>query len=472
MATPAPSPVSSEEAQPPAQLPLRQFLKQDKTLRTLLAVTTIDTIGRGSFFTLTALYITVILGIDAVQMGIGLTIAGAVGVVASLVGGHLADRFSSRRLMIGFHVMQGLALCSYVLAKDFLTLVIVASLVACAQQAGSSVRSAVIGRAFTGEDRVRVRAIMRTMTNGGIAVGTTIAAIPLAIGTPEAYRITMGLSGLLFLCGAVLLRRLEPARVDKQGLGRRDKKTMPDAAATAALAESVTTGAIPVVAVREAPEAPASHDKQLTPKQPVPKSPYKDVRYLAITALCGLFAMQYGLFEVAVPLWVVKHTDAPQVMVSPLLLINTLVVVLLTVKMSRGTGDLRGAARAMIWSGWLMAGACALWAWAGSLPMGIVIAVLVGAAVVHTLGEILSSAAGWSMSYELAPEESIGSYQGVFGTGYAVAAMLAPTVVTFTAVDMGAWGWGILAVLFVVCAFLAAWMARRAHDRQASELMG
>lgn len=414
---------------PTGQLPFRELWRTDATLRTLLKVTAVDTIGRGSFFTLTALYLTLILGIDAVQVGLGLTIAGAVGVLAALAGGHLADRYSSRTLLICSHVVQGLALAAYVLVRDLPTLIAVAAVVAGAQQFGASVRSAVIGRAFEGDQRVRIRAIMRTVTNSGIAIGTAFAAIPLAFNTADAYRITMVLSAALLLIAAVLLRALDPARVDRA--------SVPDKA--------------PDDAAEPQPAAVAG---------PHP-SPYKNPQFLALTILSGLFAIQFGLFEVAVPLWVVKHTDAPSVIVSPLLIVNTVIAVSLTVSMSRGTATVKGATRAMIQSGWLMAAACALWAWAGSLPMGIVIVVLVSAAVVHTLAEILSSAAGWSLSYELASPQNIGSYQGVFGTGYALAAMVAPVVVTLTAVNMGVLGWAILGVGFLACALGAAAVARR-----------
>jgi len=403
----------------------------------------IDTIGRGSFFTLTALYLTQILGFGAVQVGLALTLAGGVGVVSSLVGGHLSDRLSARRMMILVHVIQGLALCSYALVSGFASLVAVAAVVSTAEKFGWSVRSAAIGRAFEGEQRVRIRAIMRTVTNAGIGIGTALAAIPLAIDTAAAYRVTLVLSGALLVVAAVPLRRLEASRVDPRPAPGPLPAALPDGAAPPAAGAVVPDAAAGLAAARSS-------------------SPYRDSRFLAVTVLSGLFAIQFGLFEVAVPLWVVNHTHAPSVIVSPLLIVNTVLVVLLSVPLSRGTGDVRGAARAMGWAGWVMAAACALWAWAGSLPAGFAVAVLVAAAVTHTMAEVLSAAAGWSLSYELAPPERMGAYQGVFGTGYALASMVAPAVVTVTAVDMGVTGWAILAVGFLLSALGVVAVVRRA----------
>jgi len=408
-------------------VPLRTLVQTDKTLRRLLTITLVDTLGRGAFFTLTTLYLTIVVGLEPVTVGIGLTIAGAVGVASSLTFGHLSDRLSARMMLIVLHVVQGAALIGYLFVRDLPTLVIVASFVLLSLQGGGSVRSAVVGRAFRGEDRVRIRATMRTVTNVGIGIGTAVAAIPLALGTPFAFHLTMTIAGSLFLVSAVLVAGLDPARVD------------------VSVAEPV-------------------------PGTPVPagRSPYRDPRFLWLTALMGVFGIQFGVFEIGVPLWVVAHTIAPDVVVSPLLLVNTVVVVLLQVRMSRGTGTFAGAGRAITRAGWLMVVACALWASAGWIggegwgPVTAVIVVLLAAAVAHTLAEITSSAAGWSLSFDLAPQERMGSYQGVYGTGYAVGAMIAPTVVTMTAIDLGTVGWAILAAMFAGASAGVVVIARRA----------
>ncbi len=501
----SPAPAASDEATP-APVPLARLWRTDTTLRTLLIANALNTLGRGVFFTLTALYLTLILGFNALEVGLALTIAGGVGVVFSLLGGHLADRLSSRAMLIVSAAIQGLGLCSYTLISDYWMLLLIASVTMAAQQFGASVRSAAIGRAFTGEDRVRIRAVMYTVTNVGIGVGTAIAAIPLAIGTGGAYRLTMVLSGLLLVAGAFSLRGLEPERVDRRAAPEPVEASMPDGAgspsasdvtaraegdpaedgaaggeqeapgvdsASAAQAASAVSAAQPVQAIQAGPAASAAPATSAAPlpvpagtnpaaasssieaageKPRRPRSPYRDARYLLLTLLNGAFSIQFGLFGVAVPLWVVNHTEAPSAVVSILLIINTAVVASLSVRLSRGTGDLPGAARAMTRAGWLMAAACGLWAWGGFLPLWIALAVLVAAAIAHSLAEVLSSAAGWAMSYELALPEQMGAYQGVFGTGFALSNMVAPVVVTVTAVNMGPLGWGILAVGFLGCA--------------------
>jgi len=67
---------------------------------------------------------------------------------------------------------------------------------------------------------------------------------------------------------------------------------------------------------------------------------------------------------------------------------------------------------------------------------------------VQTFGEMLSAASGWTLSYDLAAPDAPGAYQGVFNGGFAAGQMLAPLVITVTAIHLGGIGWLILAAVF------------------------
>lgn len=91
---------------------------------------------------------------------------------------------------------------------------------------------------------------------------------------------------------------------------------------------------------------------------------------------------------------------------------------------------------------------------------------LVLAALVHGLGEIFGEAGGWGMAFELADPRRAGAYQGLTQTGYAVAAMLSPVLVTASALQHGTIGWVALGALFAAAGTTAAWVARRAAARR------
>lgn len=94
------------------------------------------------------------------------------------------------------------------------------------------------------------------------------------------------------------------------------------------------------------------------------------------------------------------------------------------------------------------------------------VAVLVVAALLGSWAEVWCEAGGWGLAFELADPLSAGSYQGLSQTGYSVAGMLAPLVVTATAVDHGPSGFAFLAAVFVAAGVGVAAVARHAASRR------
>jgi MFS family permease len=413
----------------------------DPVLRILASASLFNTVGRGIFLTLTILYFTLFVGLSAGQVAVVLTIASGVGILTSLVGGQLADRFSARRLLIGLVIVEGCGLIVFSWVPTFAAVAIIASVITGANRASNTVRSTMIARAFDGGDRAGARAILRTVTNAGIALGSAIGAIPLAIGTTAGYRATFVLAGCATIASIARLVRL-PASVDQV--------RVPDAA-EASVAGSGAAGSGGVGSIGASPVAARG------------RSPFRDPAYLALAALAGVFAMQFGVAEVALPIWVVKDTLAPHVLVSVALIINTFCVILFQIPISRGTEDVRRAGNAMGLAGLLMAAACFAYSGAAGVAEPIAIGMLLAAILLHTFAEVLSSAGGWSLSFELADRNRAGAYQGVYGMGFSIGSTLAPAVVTVTALAHGMAGWAILAVVFLASALGIRALAR--HQR-------
>ncbi|NKF30763.1 MFS transporter, partial [Pseudomonas sp. BGM005] len=215
--------------------------------------------------------------------------------------------------------------------------------------------------------------------------------------TPEAYRIVIASAGVVCALGSLPLLRLTaavdaPARA-RVGQVRTETGSIDTDAAAAALAERRDWNR---------------------------RSPWRDPRYLLLTVLSAVFGMQFGVAELGMPLWVTENTDAPEVTVALLLIVNTTLVVLFQVRASRGTHELRVAGRVTMIAGWLMVAACLIYALAAGLPAWAAVAVLVLAMVAHTFAEILSQAGAWGLSFELADQVRAGAYQGVFGMGFSL----------------------------------------------------
>lgn len=401
MPTKAPT-TDSIEVQPDGQT-------NQQVLRILATSIFFNALGRGVFFALTVLYFTLIIGLSVAEIAVILTLSSAVGVGTSWLGGSLADRLSARRLLLALLVVEGLALVSYAFASSFFVALIIACVVTGANSGSKAVRAAIVGRAFEGEIRIRARAILLTVGNVGIALGSAAASIPLLMNTSDAYRITLGIAALATLGSAARIAAL-PLRVDAIVL---------------------------------------SKDGRVASAHLVGRSPWRDPRYLGLAMLSALFGIQFGLAEIGLPLWVLHHTEAPVVVVSIALIVNTVLVVALQIPLSRGSHDIRRAGKAVSWAGIFMAIACAVYAASAGVPPVVAIAVIIVATIAHTFAEILSSAGIWGLSYELADPRSAGAYQGLFAMAFSIGTMVTPAVIAVTVVDNGTAGWVALGAIFL-----------------------
>ena len=393
-------------------------------VRRLAIATLVNTFGNGLFFATSAVYFTRVVGLSASQVGIGLTLAGTVGTIATIPIGQLADRHESRRLLVALAVVEAVAVLGYLLAGSFAVFLLVAAVVSILTLGSTAVRSTLIAVALPPEERVAGRAYLRSVTNVGMGAGAALAAIALHVDSPAGYRALVVANAVTYLLTAAVLRRMPDGRPadDDQAAGPTRR----------------------LVAVRDRP-------------------------YVLVTALCAVFPLQFGLLDVGLPLWIVGHTDAPRISVAAMLVVNTVLVTIFQVRAGRAAVGLDRAAVACRRSGLLLAAACALYGLASGLPAGAAVALLLVGAIIQTGGEVLSAAGTWELSYGLAGIRTPGAYQGVFTAGFAAGLTFAPLAVTQTALRFGAPGWLLLAGAFaasgVVLVPVARWAAGARHGR-------
>ena len=180
----------------------------------------------------------------------------------------------------------------------------------------------------------------------------------------------------------------------------------------------------------------------------------KDRPFLAFVALDGVLSMHDAMAQIAIPLWVATATDAPRWLISVLMVLNSVAVILLQIRVARGTENLPGAARAGRRAGLLLAAACAVLALTDVTSGAITIGLLIVAALVHVIGEMLQSAGGWGISFELAPPGAQGQYQGAYAMGHQVGDLIAPLILTTIAVTWGWPGWLLTAIIFLTAGTL------------------
>ncbi|WP_232343875.1 MFS transporter, partial [Actinoplanes awajinensis] len=366
-----------------------------------------SSLAKGVLFGVSALFFTTVIGLSPATVGIGLTVAGAAGMVAAFSAGHLSDRFGARRILAVATVVQGVALAGYCSASSALGFTLIACVAVGAQGAQRTAQATLLALHFTGPDRVTVRARLRVVTNVFVGAGSAAATVALATGTPAGYLVAMLAASALVLASAAPLRHLPAGPVD------------------AAMSDPERSAATPG------------------------RSPLRDFRYVGIAALYGVLTIQFGLLTVGMPLWVTLHTSAPATTVALLLVLNTVLVALCQVPAARLVTGVRAAGRTVMGSSLFLVLTCLLYAAAGPVPALAAVTLLVLAVLAASAAEVLSEAGEWSLAFDLADPRSAGAYQGVSQTGFAAGTMLAPAVVTGTAVSHGTPGWLLLAALFL-----------------------
>jgi hypothetical protein len=410
---------------------LRRFLlPADHVERALTLATITASLSTGLFYSVSALYFTRVIGLSATTVGLGLTIAGAAGVAASFAGGYASDRVGADRLQLWANAVQGLALLAYVFATGSVAFTLVACLAVGSRSLQGTAKATLQARWFTGAERVEIRARLRVITNVFIGLGTVLAGAALLVDTAAAYRTTMVAVGLFAALATVPLSGLR-GRVE--GFA-------------------------------------ACMDTHLAADHVPGPSPLRDRTYLASVALNSVIAMQFSMQSVGVPLWIVTRTEAPEVVISVLLVLNTVFVALFQVRAARGTHDIRVAGRTVRRGSLLLAVACLLYGAAGSAGVVVAVVVLLAAELLGSWAEVWCEAGGWGLAFELADPLSAGRYQGISNTGYALAGMVAPALVTATAVDHGLPGWALLAVVFALAGTAVAALSRHTAGRRTAEV--
>lgn len=399
---------------------LRQAaIPQESALRILSLATLINTFGNGLFLTIEVIYFTFYVGLSPSQVALGLSIGGGVSLLFSVPAGHLADRFGPRDIGAVAYASEGLILAGFVFVHSFLPFILLSLLIGAVGAIGQTLRMATIASFGVGEERVRVRAYTRAVTNLGIGLGTIFAGIALAVNSGAGYKTMLLLDSATFLGAALVWRKL------------------PYVAPTVAKGEPFSFIAL------------------------------KDKKYLAATLLNGVMSLHFVLQNVAIPLWVVQETKAPRWWVAVIMLVNTAAVILFQVRASKGSGDVKAGARMFARAGYFVAAACLLYAISSGVSAILACVLLVVAMLVHVAGELVGSAGSWSIGFGLADQSHQGQYQGVYSMGWGLGGAFGPTLVTALAIGMGKIGWLILAIIFIVTGVLmrrlvtGAWIANQ-----------
>ncbi|MFF4270627.1 MFS transporter [Streptomyces sp. NPDC001536] len=376
-----------------------------------------NAVGDGAYLVTSAFYFTHVVGLSPARVGLGLTVGWALGAVAGVPLGRLADRRGARGTAVLLALAAGLAVASFLFVRGFLPFVAVACAYAAAQSGLAAARQTLLAGLVPAGERTGALAYLQSAFNAGLAVGAGLGGLAIQAGTREAYLAVFAMDAVTFLvCAGVLLRlpSVAPVPVRKRhGLG--------------------------VV---------------------------RDRRYVAVTALNTVLLLRMPLLSLGLPLWIAERTQAPAWLVSALFVLNTGAVMVFQVRMARGVTGIGSAVGAVRRAGWVMLAACAVFALSAGASPWVAAGVLVAGAVLQVVAEMGQSAGSWQLSFDLAPAGRVGEYQGFFGTGVTVARTLGPLVVTTLLIGWGTAGWLLLGGVTLMASYAMGPAARRVTASQ------
>lgn len=402
---------------------LSRLLPPTPLARSLSVQSILSATGEGAFLTGNAVFFTQVVGLSAAQVGLGLTLAGIVSFFFAIPLGRLTDRVGPQRIWAVTAMVQAVLYLFWPLASGFLSFLAITVALELVMTASRSGRGAYTLDVFSGADRIRSLAFMRSARNIGYSLGALLGGLALATNNLTVIRAVPVVTAAILGVNAVLVRRL-PA-----------------------------VGHI---------AAPASSSGLIAP------GALRNKGFLAMTFCDGVISTNQVLLNVVIPLWLVEQTDAPRVLLAFLFGTNTVLAVLLQVAASKGAETVPGALRASRISSVFFVLSCLI-VLATHDTIGWVTIVLVWIGHITVTGaELYQSAGHWGLIAELSDPTRRGEYQGAAQLGWTAGSVWAPATFTFLAINWGTPGWLLIAAI-VVLATIGIHPAARAAERHLAE---
>ncbi|MEU0797790.1 MFS transporter [Amycolatopsis sp. NPDC005961] len=394
-------------------------------MRSLLWGRGVSALGDGLWFTIWALYFTRILGLSPVTVGAGMAVASAVGMAAAVPLGAFADRAGTRSVLVVVTLVRAAAMAGYPAVRGTWSFLAVTILFTALATGGTAVRTALVtGLVADPARRMRVLAQQRVAQHVGYAVGAGLGALVLTADAPWAY--TLAIAGnvvsFLVLAGTTLLVPA-PAAVPARRSGAR--------------------------------------------------AVLGDRPYLCVAGVTAVLSLCWAMLSAGLPLWLSGSTRLPLGLGGIVVVLSSVGIAVFQVPFARFGRTTTRAARTAVVAGVLLAASCLLLATTSGGAGAGAVTVVVLAAVLHVVGELSYVAANWGLSVRLMREEAKGAYQGASEAATATVQMVGPGVFTLAIGGLGAWGWVLVAGVFLVAVApiprLARWAAR---TREPAAMLG
>ncbi|OPF72929.1 MFS transporter [Streptomyces antioxidans] len=390
----------------------------------------VNAFGTGFFYPFALLFFASLSGLSLSTVGVVLTVT-ALAALPGLPGvGVLIDRYGPRQVLIAAALLRAGCFVGFVSVHGIVPLALFNILFAVGNRAEqAAVLPLAVGLAGKG-DSGRWLALSRVVFNAGIGAGALVAGL-LVVDSPSGFVVLGVANAVSFALTALLYLPLSPRT-------------------------PVTAPTAPTPAVSATAAAPARAAKR---SGRVGGGPWRHASFLRVAGASAVLRSSILVVETALPVFVLHQLGLPAWTVSVLFIVNTGLLTLLQLPVSRSLERFRAASV-------LAAGGCAFvvlyvaMVAAGSVPHTVRLGVLLAAMTVYTLGEMAVSQASLVMLTSLPPERELGSYMGVSQLFAGVGAALAPLLAATLLDSWPAGLWWALTVMSVLAALLVLRLPR------------
>ncbi|MFJ6542488.1 MDR family MFS transporter [Streptomyces sp. NPDC091385] len=346
--------------------------------------------------TFMALYLTLDRGYSASYAGLVASLHGLGGVVSSLGGGVMADRFGRRPTLLVAQLSTAAAVALLGFLRDPVAIAAVAFLVGAASNASRPAVQAMMADIVRPEDRVRAFSLNYWAINLGFAVSSMGAGFIARYSYRAGFLIE---AGMTLICAVVVFLKLPESR---------------PAPAAKETGDQVGLGTV-----------------------------LRDRRYMAVVGLSFLIALIFQQGSVGLPVAMGRAGFSPADY-GLAIAVNGILIVVLQIPVTRFI-EHRDARMLLVVSSLLAGYGFGLTAFAGSVGLFAL------TVVVWTLAEIVNAPTQTGLVVRLSPVHGRGRYQGVYGLSWSAAALVAPLVAGAVIDRFGAaWLWGGCAVIGTV----------------------
>nr|WP_251982697.1 MFS transporter [Streptomyces violaceusniger] len=376
----------------------------------------VNAFGTGFFYPFALLFFAELSGLSLSTVGVVLTITALAALPGLPVVGLLIDKFGPRQVLIVAALLRAGCFVGFVSMRGIVPLALFNIAFAVGNRAEqAAVLPLAVDLAGKGQSG-RWLALSRVVFNAGIGAGALVAGL-LVMDSPSGFAVLGVANAVSFVLTALLYLQLS-VRVPP----------------------TRTTASKAVGAVRS--------------------RPWCNTSFLHVAGANAVLRTSILVVETALPVFVLHELVLPTWTVSVLFIVNTTLLTLLQLPVSRFLERFRPGPV-------LAVGGCAFVAlyvtvvMIGSAPRAVGLGVLLVAMTVYTLGEMAVSQAGLVMLTSLPPQPELGSYmafnQLFVGVGAALAPLLAATL-------LDSWPtllWWALTAMSVLAALLVLCLPRR-----------